>query len=88
MTLLRVAITALFVVLIWQLLAWRIDSPLLLPTPAKVMRNALVTVEQRRTVCARPCELESSAGRLGDRRSARRRRRMRDGVVAKASTRS
>ena len=42
MTLLRVAVTALFVVLIWHLLAWWIDSPLLLPTPAKVLANALV----------------------------------------------
>ena len=87
MTLLRVAITALFVVLIWQLLAWRIDSPLLLPTPAKVMQNALVLWNNGELVCARPRELESPAGRLGDRRSARRRRRMRDGW-SETSTRS
>src|SRR5688572_25686718 len=41
------------------------------------------TVEQRRTVCARPRELESPAGWVGNRRSARRRLRMRDGVVRK-----
>lgn len=42
MKLLRVAITVAFALIAWAVLASLIDSPLLLPSPAKVMQNALV----------------------------------------------